>query len=266
MKENKLKIQINRDIKTVFDFTTDPSNTPKWIEHLVKEESSDFPPKLKSTYKNHNGNKIWDEYFVSDLKAKELFELTSKDGSYVVRYTYKQIKANVTELEYYEWMTNGNLTNPLKIEVLQKLKSILDMSKNYTHQHDLNGCGIATIANLLSESYEKVLKDFESKFYKINKGIKVFDMVSYLDSKGLKYKTKFFNPKNLNLEDALKTASIPNSITLIHKNEKYLIGHYLLRTNDSWIDPWFNFPSIDNVHHGARDQLPANPWYVLIPN
>jgi hypothetical protein len=137
----------------------------------------------------------------------------------------------------------------------------------WEHQKDINGCGIACLANLLNKPYDKVKKDFEKKFYSINNGIKVFDMVSYLNSLGLKYELKFFNqnPKHFNLVEASKYSKRRDSITLILKSEKYPVGHYLLRVKNGWVDPWYNLPSIDNVQAGIRKTLPTNPWYVIYP-
>jgi len=135
----------------------------------------------------------------------------------------------------------------------------------YTHQYDLNGCGIACLANLLEQSYEEVKADFENSFYKIDRGIKVFDLVLYLKYRGRLYQSEFFNPKNIDIDKAIKTASTIGSITLIHKSSIYPVGHYLLRTAEGWVDSWINFPSINNVHSGIRDILPGNPWYILIP-
>lgn len=134
------------------------------------------------------------------------------------------------------------------------MKSI---SRQYQHQHDLNGCGIACLANLLNEEYIDVRYDFEKLFYQIDKGIKVFDLVKFLSSKGYRYSNKFFNHNNYNKSEAYKFANIINSITLIRKNDKYPVGHYLLRVENGWIDPWLNYPSIDNVHAGVRKELPA---------
>lgn len=137
----------------------------------------------------------------------------------------------------------------------------------YQHQKDINGCGIACLANLLDKPYDKVKQDFEKKFYPINKGIKVFDMVRYLNGLGAKYELKFFNknPKHFNKIEASKFSKIPNSFTLITKSSKYPVGHYLLRTKMGWVDSWINLPSIDNVKSGVRKSLPTNPWYVIYP-
>lgn len=140
-----------------------------------------------------------------------------------------------------------------------------NISKKFQHQHDLNGCGIACLANLFDENYEDVRVDFEKNFYKINRGVKVFDLTKFLNSKDYKYSNKFFNHNNYNRIEAMNYASILNSITLIRKNDKYPVGHYLLKVEDGWIDPWLNYPSIDNVHAGLRNELPGEPWYVVYP-
>ena len=97
-----------------------------------------------------------------------------------------------------------------------------------------------------------VKKDFEKKFYPIDKGINIADMVRHLKTNKLDYTSKFFNTKNYNASEANKYSKLENSITLIVKSEKYPVGHYLLRTKNGWIDSWYNLPSIDNVHAGLR--------------
>lgn len=135
----------------------------------------------------------------------------------------------------------------------------------YQHQKDINGCGVACLANVLDKPYDVVKKDFEKKFYTTDKGIKVFDMKSYLNGLGLTYDLKFFNQKDFNKKEADTYTKISGSITLITKSEKYPIGHYLLRAENGWIDPWYDLPSIDNVQAGIRKSLPNNAWYVIYP-
>ncbi len=140
--------------------------------------------------------------------------------------------------------------------------------KKLQHQKDINGCGIACISNLLGKPYDWIKKDFEDRFYTIERGVKIFDVVSYLETHKLKYKSKFFNQNKkskVDVGEADAFSKIPGSITLIAKNKTYPIGHYLLRTKDGWVDPWYNFPSIDNVRAGMRKELPGNPWYVMYP-
>lgn len=138
----------------------------------------------------------------------------------------------------------------------------------FQHQKDLNGCGIACLSNLLNKPYDQIKKDFEDKFYSIENGVKIFDIVNYLKTKDRTYYSRFFNQNKkykYNIEDADKFSKIFGSITLIVKSKKYPVGHYLLRVQNGWVDPWYNLPSIDKVHAGIRKELPENPWYVLYP-
>lgn len=138
--------------------------------------------------------------------------------------------------------------------------------ETYQHQKDLNGCGIACLANLLKKDYDVIKKDFEKKFYSIDKGINIADMVRYLKIHKHDYTSKFFNTKTYDAHEAKKYSTIEGSVTLIIKSKKYPVGHYLLRVKDGWVDSWYNLPSIDNVHARLRKNLPDNPWYVLYPN
>jgi uncharacterized protein YndB with AHSA1/START domain len=122
MRENKLKIVINKPASEVFDFYVDPSNTPLWVDSIVKEETNEWPIKLGTIYRNQNKAGTWSEYTVTDLKEDETFELTMKDSNYHVRYTH--LPNNV--LEYYEWVDEGELNGPFTQDILEKLKMVVE--------------------------------------------------------------------------------------------------------------------------------------------
>lgn len=126
MKELTLKIIINKPSNAVYDFYVNPKNTPLWLESIVREETSQWPIAVGTHYKNQNKTGVWGEYRVTALKENELFELVSKDANYHVRYTHRTIDANSCELTYYEWVDKGDLEEPFTIEILQKLKSVIE--------------------------------------------------------------------------------------------------------------------------------------------
>lgn len=125
MKENRLEIVISAPIEKVFEFTTNPSNTPKWIKGIVEEETNEFPIKIGTEYKNLDDKGAWTEYKVILLEQNKLFQLKQIDNSYSVRYNYEYISANATRLTYTEWVEKGNLDNPFKQDVLEKLKLVI---------------------------------------------------------------------------------------------------------------------------------------------
>jgi len=126
MKGNKLEIRINRPVSEVFKFLLDPKNTPLWVDSFVKEEVNEVPTKLGTVYRNQDKSGRWSEYSITDYEENEMFEFTAKDGNYSVRYTFHPVDDNTTELEYVEWVRKGKPEKPFTIEVLQKLKSILE--------------------------------------------------------------------------------------------------------------------------------------------
>lgn len=126
MKELTLKIIINKPASDVYAFYINPRNTPHWLNSVVQEITSEWPIKVGSQYKNQSKDGIWGEYTVTALKENELFELVSKDGNYHVRYTHKTIDQHSSELTYYEWVDQGDLAEPFTIDILQKLKEIVE--------------------------------------------------------------------------------------------------------------------------------------------
>ncbi len=126
MRENKVTVVINKPIKEVFEFTTNPKNTPLWIPSIQEEIAEEFPPKIGTQYKNRSKNFNWNFYKVIEYEPNKIFFLSDLEKNYHVRYMYKKVDEEETEMEYFEWMKNGELKNPFLKDILQNLKRILE--------------------------------------------------------------------------------------------------------------------------------------------
>jgi uncharacterized protein YndB with AHSA1/START domain len=125
MKENKLTIQIDKPVSEVFTFTINPAKTPLWIDSVAVEETDEIPVKVGTTYRNKGEDTEWNNYKVSRFETNRYFELTSENSDYKVLYTYTDLGGK-TELEYFEWVENGELEDPFQQNVLARLKKIIE--------------------------------------------------------------------------------------------------------------------------------------------
>jgi len=133
MKECKLTIQINKLASTVFEYLLDPNNTPLWIDSIVKEEVNEVPTKVGTIYRNVNKEGVWSEYLVTQYEKDKYFEFVSSNKNYHVKYTLTPLENNRCELEYYEWVVEGELEEPFTIHILEKLKVLLERVKQPPH-------------------------------------------------------------------------------------------------------------------------------------
>ncbi|MFH0978414.1 MAG: hypothetical protein V1837_03875 [Candidatus Woesearchaeota archaeon] len=126
MNENKIVIVINKSIKEVFEFTTNPKNTHLWIPQIKEELSDKYPPEIHTIYKNRGSSGKWNYYTVIEFDKDKIFTLKSSDYNYFVRYTYEKLSETKTEMEYFEWVKEGKIKNPFTQEILQGLKEIME--------------------------------------------------------------------------------------------------------------------------------------------
>ena len=126
MKENKISIIIDKPIGEVFEFTTNPKNTHLWIPSILEEIAAEYPPKINTQYKNRGIDNNWNKYKVIDFKKDKVFILSDLLGNYFVKYTYRKLNGRKTEMEYFEWMLDGDLSNPFTIDILENLKKVVE--------------------------------------------------------------------------------------------------------------------------------------------
>lgn len=101
-------------------------NTHLWISSIKEEIVDEYPPKINSIYKNRGNDYDWNFYKVQEFKENKIFTLADLQENYHVRYTYKIIDSNKTEIEYFEWVKKGELNCPFTKDILRKLKSVME--------------------------------------------------------------------------------------------------------------------------------------------
>src|SRR6185312_2340712 len=126
MKELKLTVTIDRPAEEVFDFTLDPSNTPKWVDSIVAEQRNESPTKLGTIYRNQDRAGNWNEYEITAFTPGVMFVMSKKNSDYHVKYTLRPTGNNQCELEYYEWVDHGDIEDPFTQDILEKLKQIIE--------------------------------------------------------------------------------------------------------------------------------------------
>lgn len=134
------------------------------------------------------------------------------------------------------------------------------MKISIAQKHRL-GCGLACVAFLLNKDYQAIINPI-FKIRAEKQGFYCKDLVKLLKKHGKNYTYKYIK-KTLK-----KTIYKNNVIVYIKKSTKYPKGHFLVRSNKLWMDPWINFlysKDIKNAKSGFRIRLPGKPIFALIP-
>ncbi len=125
-------------------------------------------------------------------------------------------------------------------------------------QEDSFGYAVACVAFVLNIEYLKARKLFKNG-EKRAKSIPNFyyrEIVEILKNAGLDYQHKYVKTK------IRRKTYTGNTIVFIKRSKKYHYGHYLVRFENKWMDPWINFPD-RNIKVGFRKRLPGKPIYIV---
>ena len=90
----------------------------------------------------------------------------------------------------------------------------------------------------------------------------VKDLRETLNIAGLKYTSRHIKRGTRQVYDE-------GTIVLIRRSKQYPTGHYLIRHNQHWMDPWINLPynkDITKAQSGFRVRLPGSAMYALEPH
>jgi hypothetical protein len=134
------------------------------------------------------------------------------------------------------------------------------MKKSITQEFNY-GCGIACFAFVTGTTYKEA-EDFLGRKQVKSPRFWCKDFTSELNRYGMKYIYKYVKPK------IRKRIYQENAIVLVARSKRYPVGHYLVRYNNRWMDPWINLPkdnNIKNAKSGFRKRLPSRPMYIFLP-
>ncbi|MGA2130466.1 MAG: cysteine peptidase family C39 domain-containing protein [Candidatus Pacearchaeota archaeon] len=123
-------------------------------------------------------------------------------------------------------------------------------------QEHTAGCGIACTASILNINYKKALKFFNKK-YVSRRGYYCNEIVKALNKNGLNYQYVKVNNKTK------KFLQKPGTIVFVERSKKYDIGHYVLKTNKGWMNPWVNYPNLNPVNAGFEKKLPGKAQWII---
>lgn len=126
-------------------------------------------------------------------------------------------------------------------------------------QKDNLGCSIACLAFISNKTYEEVTVNLGKEKAK-TKGFYCREIVEYL--KKLGYQAEFHYLKSKWRKKIYKD----KTIVFIKRSKKYPYGHYLIRYQNLWMDPWINFKkgkSVKKAKAGFRKRLPGKPIYGI---
>jgi hypothetical protein len=125
VKSKTLTVTINRPIDEVWEFTTNPINTPTWLEFIEEERTNEWPAKVGTMYWNRSNQGSENEFKVTAWEPNSHFQLSSMSSPLVVDYEYRETTNGGCELKYSE-QDEGPLSDVFSQAQLEHLKQVME--------------------------------------------------------------------------------------------------------------------------------------------
>lgn len=123
------------------------------------------------------------------------------------------------------------------------------------------GCAVACVASLCNIEYAEALQLFQHPENAWTRGFYCEEVVTALSKFGLKCGFEKFE-----LIKHFKTVHQVGTIVFVGMNPKYPMGHFLLRTQHGWMNPWINFPQMIPVESAFEKNLPGQISFLIFQN
>jgi ABC-type bacteriocin/lantibiotic exporter with double-glycine peptidase domain len=135
----------------------------------------------------------------------------------------------------------------------RKLRSV----KPVPQEHPL-GCAVACVACICRVSYQSAFSFFSTREHAWTRGYYCSELVDALAKAGLKYQYSKYETARDELK-ALKEGTI----VFIEPCKSYPAGHFFARTKKGWMNPWVNFPQMNNIKAAFEENLQGKISYIV---
>jgi hypothetical protein len=129
-------------------------------------------------------------------------------------------------------------------------------------QEHLLGCGVACVASRCGITYKDALSLFSHPEHAWTRGYYCEEMVEALKSAGFFYSFARFDPTDAGNKIA-RLLKIPGTIAFQERCEEYPHGHFFVRTSSGWMNPWSNFPWMDEIKSEIQPEIAGNISFVI---
>jgi len=107
-------------------------------------------------------------------------------------------------------------------------------------------------------SYAQALSLFKQKHNAWGRGFYCSEIVEALSKAQHQYKFSAYNSAR-----HLKLAKQVGTIVFVGPSTQYPSGHFLLRVDEGWMNPWSNFPQMCPVRSDVVSKLPGKITYLV---